>query len=213
MVAAVATAATEGREVVRSSTMTDAKDETSADDDEVVEAVALLRVRDGELPEDADVRFLDDGALVFLPIDFDSDEQSLLEELALHVGDAIDDHHDERGVFFLPDFAEPEDAKTYEAVIAAVGDDGRWIALEPAAPTDLAGMLGENAEAMIGRAFEAMGISDPKAFMQAMQSGDPEAMKLAQIHMQGKLDEAMRAAHESHEEEKESDDAPPKPKT
>jgi hypothetical protein len=145
------------------------------------EAVVLLRVPEWDAPEEIDVRFLDDGALVFLPLPFDSDPHELLQELVGELGDVVDGHDDERGVFFFPDSAEPNDAESYEAVIEAVGSAGRWIGLD--APED-----------MMGKVFEMMGISDPNAFMQAMQSGDPDAMKLAQIQMQGRLEEAMRAA-------------------
>lgn len=165
---------------------------------EQIAAVALLRVPEWDAPEEVDVRFLEDGALVFLPVDFDADPAELIDELLAEVGEVANDHDDERGVFFLPDCAEPDDAETYEAVIAAVGDAGKWISpddlAEPA--PDLSALLGGNTEGMMTHVLEAMGISDPKSFMHAMQSGDAEAMKLAQIQMQGKLEEMMRAAQE-----------------
>lgn len=176
-----------------------------------IDAVALLRIPNWEPPEELDVRELEDGLLVFLSIPFDTEPEELWDELESEVGPSLYDHEDDRGVLFLPDSSEPEDAETYDAVIAAVGEAGKWIAIEEQAP-DLASLLGGNAEGLIGQVFEAMGIQDPQGLLQAMQSGDPEKLKLAQIQMQGKLEEAMRgmqsgALGEGEGEDEDEDDA------
>ena len=179
-------------------------------DDDAAEAVVLLRVPEWDAPEEVDVRFLDDGALVFLPLPFDADANELLQEIVDQLGDVVDHHDDERGVFVFPDVAEPDDAESYEAVIAAVGDAGKWIGGEPVA-LDPSALLGEGSEAIMGHMLETMGISDPKAFMEAMRSGDPDAMKLAQVQLHGKLEEAMRAARgEPPPDAHEPNEEPPK---
>jgi len=162
-------------------------------EDNAAEAVVLLRVPEWDAGDDVDVRFLEDGALVFLPLPFDADPGELLQEIVDQLGDVVDHHDDERGVFIFPDVAEPDDAETYEAVIAAVGDAGKWIGSEPV-PLDPSALLGEGGAEIMGHMLETMGISDPKAFMEAMRSGDPDAMKLAQVQLHGKLEEAMRTA-------------------
>ncbi len=71
----------------------------------------------------------DDGVLLYLSGgSFDSPPEELCIELLGVVGDALFQHQDERGVLFLLDVADPEDVDTYEEVVVAVGDRGRWFA-------------------------------------------------------------------------------------
>jgi hypothetical protein len=184
-----------------------------ASEEEAAEAVALLRVPEWDAPDEVDVRFLEDGALVFLPVAFDADPDDLIDALLEAVGDAGDAHDDARGVFFFPDAAEPDDAKTYDAVIAAVGDAGKWIDVD--AEPDLSSVAGTDVESLFGQAFQALGITDPNAFIQALQGGDPEAAKLVQIQMQGKLEAMMRGEGEAAPDDptpKPSDPSKPEPK-
>ncbi len=156
-----------------------------------IDAVALVRIPDWEPPEDADVRELDDGALVFLELPYDSDDDAILNALDDAIGDALLDQDDDRGVFVLPDASEPEEVETYEEVIAAVGEAGRWISLDPEVPEDVQRVL-ENPEELLGSMFEAMGIGDPKELMRAMRDGDQDALKLAQIQMTSALERTMQ---------------------
>lgn len=129
--------------------------------------VALLRIAGWQPDESVDARALDDGVLVHLHGgQFDGDAEELWIELLGGVGDPLLRHDDERGVFFLPDVAEPEDARTYEGVIAAVGDRGKWV--HP-------GTFGDGAEAL----FEAL------------RSGDHEKLEAERIRLQGELHAAM----------------------
>jgi hypothetical protein len=141
---------------------------TEPDEADTIEPVALLRIPGWEPPDELDVRELDDGALVYLAGgSFDADPEELWAELLGVVGDALLRHEDERGVFFLPDAADPDDVATYEGVVAAVGDQGAWI--QPS-------RFGAGAEELFA----------------ALASGDPDAMKLARVQAQSALENAMR---------------------
>ena len=107
---------------------------------------------------------------------------------------AMYDHEEDRGVFFFPDHAEPEEAETYDAVIAAVGSLGKFIAFGNAAGMGAMNELLADPQALMQQVFGAMGIDDPSAILAAMQGGDPEALKLAQIQMTGALERAMQQA-------------------
>jgi hypothetical protein len=155
-----------------------------------IDAVALVRIPEWTPPEDLDVRELDDGALVFLDIPFESEPDALLDALDDLIGDAMYQHDDERGIFVLPDAAEPEDAETYEAVLTAVGEAGTWIPLDP---IELPPGLGDqNPEALLGQLLEAIGAGDGNELMRAMKDGDQDALKLAQIQMQSAMERLMK---------------------
>lgn len=155
------------------------------------DAVALLRIPDFEPPEELDVRELDDGLLLFLETPFDADEEDLLDAVEDLIGDALYEQEDERGVFFLPDAAEPDDAETYEAVIAAVGEAGKWAPLDAPGEVGPEALLG-NADALMGHLFEAMGAGSADEIVRAMRDGDQDALKLAQIRMAGALERAVQ---------------------
>lgn len=160
-----------------------------------IDAIALVRIPEWEPPEELDVRELDDGALIFLNVPFDSDPDAILDALEDVIGDEMYAHDDERGLFVLPDAAEPDAAESYEAVIAAVGEAGMWVPLENAALGEALGALGvadANPEAILGQLLEAMGAGNAEEIMRAMQSGDPDALKLAQIQMQSAMERAMK---------------------
>jgi hypothetical protein len=155
-----------------------------------IDAVALVRIPEWTPPEDLDVREFDDGALVFLDIPFESEPDAILDALDDLIGDAMYQHDDERGIFVLPDAAEPEDAETYEAVLTAVGEAGTWIPLDP---IELPPGLGDqNPEALLGQLLEAMGAGDGNELMRAMKDGDQDALKLAQIQMQSAMERLMK---------------------
>ena len=154
------------------------------------DAVALLRIPEFEASEDLDVRELDDGFLLFLDVPFDADEDDLLDAVEELVGDALYEQDDERGVLFLPDAAEPDDADSYEAVVTAVGEAGRWIALDAPEGVSPEALLG-NADALMGHLFEAMGAGSADEIVRAMRDGDQDALKLAQIRMAGALERAV----------------------
>lgn len=166
------------------------------------DAVALLRIAEWDPPEELDVRELDDGVLLFLDVPFDSDDDELLDAVEALIGDALYEQDDDRGVFFFPDAAEPDDAETYDGVVAAVGESGKWASLDAPAGVTPEALLG-NADALMGQLFEAMGAGSADEIVRAMRDGDQDALKLAQIRMAGALERAVQAP---------PDDEPGKPK-
>lgn len=150
-----------------------------------IDAVALLRIPDFTPPDDADVRELDDGFLLFLELPFESPPEALMEAIDDVVGDALFGHEEGRGIFLFPDTVEPEEATTYEEVLAQVGEEGVFLSLgnEP---------MGDPEE-MLGQMLQALGAGD---LAQALQSGDPDALKLAQIQMMSAMERAFTAPPE-----------------
>lgn len=82
------------------------------------------------------IRPLEDGsAALFTCLSFHDEEMELSVRswLAAYFGDAIARIHDDpRGVFVYPDVCDPR-AKTYDGIIAEIGEAGRFI--DPSAPT------------------------------------------------------------------------------
>lgn len=159
-----------------------------------IDAVALLRIPDYEPAEDLDVRELDDGFLLYLSLPYDSDDDDLLVALDEALGEALDDHDDDH-VFVLPDTLDPDDAETYDAVIAAVGEGGRFLPL--ASGPLVAGVdphqANQGMQGMLVEAMQAMGLGSAED-VQKILSGDPDAMLLAQIRMQSAMEEHLTLA-------------------
>ena len=92
-----------------------------------ITAIALLRISHTALTGSGTLKVeaLDDGVLVHTGQSFASEPSEL--SLALHaaLGDALQQHRDERGILFIPDVAAPKQ-KTYERVIEEVGEGGVW---------------------------------------------------------------------------------------
>jgi hypothetical protein len=156
-----------------------------------IDAVALLKIPGFTPPDDADVRELDDGFLLFLGVPFESEPEVIVEAIDTVVGDGLFDHAEVRGIFVFPDTAEPDDASTYDAVIEQVGDDGAFISL--------GGDAIGNPEEVLGQMMEAMGLGSGGELMKALQSGDEDALKMAQIQMMGAMERAMTAPPEGDE--------------
>ncbi len=150
-----------------------------------IDAVALLKIPGFSPPEDADVRELDDGFLLFLALPYESEPEAIVEAIDEVVSEGLFDHDDVRGIFVFPDTAEPEDATTYDQVLEKVGDGGAFISLGGDALT--------NPEEMLGQMMEAMGLGSSGDLVKALQSGDEDALKMAQIQMMGMMERAMQA--------------------
>lgn len=159
-----------------------------------IDAVALLRIPDYEPAEDLDVRELDDGFLLYLSLPYDSDDDDLLVALDELLGEALDDHDDDH-VFVLPDTLDPDDAETYDAVIAAVGEGGRFLPLasEPLGAVVDPHQVNQGMQGMLVEAMQAMGLGSAED-VQKILSGDPDAMLLAQIRMQSAMEEHLTLA-------------------
>ena len=129
-----------------------------------IDAIALLRLSFDELgkvlrvAEETDegtvframgrsleARALDDAVTLNLALRFDTPEATLGAVLRRDLGELVEVHGDERGVFVFPSVAQVE-ASTYEAALEELGEGGMWIAI-PAAedarvgPSDALGVF------------------------------------------------------------------------
>jgi hypothetical protein len=175
-----------------------------------IDAVALLRIADWEPDDELDTRVLDDGsALLYLEVPFESSPVELLEAIAGAVGEELVEHDDERGIFVLPDAADPDEAKGYEDVIAAVGEAGHFLPLVDE-PPDIQSLFGAGQQDAINNAFSALGLGSLEALQRMMQSGDTEGLQMMQIKMQNMLEQARGGSGASphDDDEHEKKDAP-----
>ena len=155
-----------------------------------IDAIALLRIEGWEPGEDLDVRVLDDGALLYLEVPFESSPEELVDAVVDAVGDVLDRHDDARGVFVLPDVADPDEAQTYEAVLAAVGDAGHFVPLPgDLDPAEATAAMGDGMKSMLDDALAAMGLGNLDDMQRVLRDGDPEALKMMQIKMQGAFEQ------------------------
>ncbi len=167
-----------------------------------LQAVALVRIPGFEPDDELDVRELDDGALVFLEVPFESEPDVVIEALADAIGPVVlARHDDERGVFVFPDAADPEAALTYDAVIDAVGELGAFLsldvddhALEALSEQVAADALHGALRGTLDRAVSQLGFSSVEELGALLASDDPEALELAQIKMASALERAMAPA-------------------
>ena len=67
-----------------------------------------------------------DATLVHTMVRFGSEPDELGLALRMMLGELIDRHTDERGIFVFPDVAEPR-AQSYQALIDEVGEAGFWV--------------------------------------------------------------------------------------
>lgn len=144
-------------------------------------AVALVKI-DGTSLEESDqmkVTRLDDAVLITTTVSVrDTEPEQLGLVIRALLGDALDGHDDERGVFTFPAAAKP-DAKTYAAAIEEVGEMGEWVPRAtaedmPAGEGDLAALAGD----LLG----GMG-PDVMELQKRMMAGDPTAMQDAMKHV------------------------------
>jgi hypothetical protein len=168
------------------------------------DAVVLLRIPGFTPPDDLDVRELEDGFLLFLDVSIESGPDAIMGAVYEAIGDALGGHDDDRGLFILPDAAEPEDASTYDDVIAAVGSKGAFLSAvldedegdgDGAAdfdPQDLA----KAAQGMLGQMLESMGAGSMEDLARALETGDKDALKLAQVRMMGAMERTMAGSQQ-----------------
>ncbi|MBI2396010.1 MAG: hypothetical protein HYV09_40985 [Deltaproteobacteria bacterium] len=153
-----------------------------------IDAIALLKGNDLPLPERLRAQKLDDATLVHTGVAFGSDLEMLAYGVRTSVGDALYRHDDPRGVFVLPDVVAPK-AKTYDDVIAEVGEAGEWVQLPAAGevPVALTGAAAGSFEAMMGQAMQALGGENLAEIQRAIASGDYAAMARLQQKMAAAL--------------------------
>ena len=101
-----------------------------------IDAVALLKrsslrdTRVGSQPGFLE-HALEDAVLFHTHARFGHEPDELAFALRAQLGELLDAHHDERGVFLLPDVAleHAMQAQRYDAVIEAIGEAGMWCPL------------------------------------------------------------------------------------
>lgn len=152
-----------------------------------IDAIALLKGTDYELPERLHVDKLNDAILVHTGVAFGGDLEMLAYGVRTSIGDALDKHDDARGVFVMPDVAEPR-ADTYDAVIAEIAEAGEWVPKMAAGeiPEGLLDAPDGSFAAMMGQAMQALGGANLAEIQRALASGDYSAIE--------KMQEAMAAA-------------------
>ncbi len=149
-----------------------------------IDAVALLKGTGLELPARLQVVKLDDATLVHTGVAFGGDVEMLAYGVRTSVGDALDRHDDPRGVFVMPDIAKPG-ARTYEGVIAEVGEAGEWVPMMSAGdvPSGLLEAPDGSFAAMMGQAMQALGGANMAEIQRALASGDYSALEKMQAQM------------------------------
>ncbi len=156
-----------------------------------MEAVALVRIEASVLAsglkaagpsgtelvgangETLTIAALDDASLIFTSVSVrDADPDQLGGLIRALIGDTLDRHDDDRGVFTFPKAALPA-ARTYAAAIEEVGEMGEWAPRVTAA--DLEERGGDFA-AVAGDLLEGLG-PDVMDLQRRMMAGEPGAMQ------------------------------------
>ena len=146
-----------------------------------IDALALLKGHDLQLPDRFVLRALDDGVLVLTGQRFGGDLEELGTALRHLLGGALDQHDDPRGVFIIPDVAEPK-AQSYEGIVEEIGEAGEWAPLVSAdhVPASLANAPDGSLANMVGQMMGALGGDALAEMMQAVTTGDTTALAAMQ---------------------------------
>jgi hypothetical protein len=145
-----------------------------------ITAIALLKIPGLVAAQRVDR--LEDAALLHTGAEFGDEPLALSLAVRALVGDAIDEHADPRGIFFIPDVVKPL-ARSYDAVIEEIGEGGVW---GPLHAPELAGLtFGSGAaglEALLGGMLQQMPSQVLAAASAAVQD-NPEALHAAASHL------------------------------
>jgi hypothetical protein len=130
-----------------------------------LQAIALLRLPDHASGEGVVV--LSDAVLIDTGASFAAEPVELATGLRRLLGEALDRHEDERGVFFVPGVAleAAKKAGSYAAAIEAIGEAGMWVALVEDGTTARPTMV----EALMARAMDGEEV-DPEAMQGAVRA-------------------------------------------
>jgi hypothetical protein len=144
-----------------------------------ITALALLRIQaPAALASQAGrVVRLDDAILLNTRADFSNEPEDLSRIVREQVGDALDLHSDPRGIFLIPDVAAPT-ARTYDGVIAEVGEGGEWAPTQVAALPLGAAAAGGSLGALLGSLLQQM----PSSVLESVGAaarGQPGAFEAA----------------------------------
>lgn len=153
-----------------------------------IDAVALLKGKDLAVPGRLHQVKLEDATLVHTGAAFGSDVEMLAYAVRTALGDALDAHDDPRGIFVLPDVAEPK-GKTYAAVLEEIGEAGEWVRKIGAGeiPDGLLEAPEGSFAAAIGQAMQAIGEGNLAEIQRALASGDFSAIEKLQAQMAAAL--------------------------
>jgi hypothetical protein len=157
-----------------------------------ITALALLRIAPPATPvQGARITRLDDAILLHTQAEFGSDPEQLSRVVRERLGDAaVDAHTDPRGIFFIPSVASPS-ARTYDAVIAEVGEGGEWgparVAVNALGAAAIGGGLGGGLGALLGSLLEQMpsGVLDS---VSAAARGEPGAFEAASSQLRAAVE-------------------------
>jgi hypothetical protein len=157
-----------------------------------ITALALLRIAKPATALRTDE--LTDSVIVHTDTDFSVEPEELAGRLREQLGEDVLAHHDDpRGILFIPSVAKPS-ARSYEEVIAEVGEGGVWAPLAAGAAgwvqssgfgDLLGGMLAQLPPSLLASA-QAAALGDAHAMnavgaqVQALMSASPELAGLAQ---------------------------------
>jgi hypothetical protein len=157
-----------------------------------IDAIALLKIAGWEPDDELDTRPLDDAHLLYLEVPFESEPEVIGEAIEALIGEALERHDDARGIFVLPDVADPDDAQSYEAVIAAAGEVGAWLRLADQGPLDMNSVVSQGVHTVLDDTLAAMGIGGVEEMKRLLQEGDPEKLQMMSIQMQRAFEAAAR---------------------
>lgn len=144
-----------------------------------ITALALLRIQAPAAlaSQTGRVIQLDDAVLLDTRADFSNEPEDLSRIVREQVGDALDAHSDPRGIFLIPDVAAPA-ARTYDGVIAEVGEGGEWTPARVASLPLGAAAAGGSLGALLGSLLEQM----PNSVLESVGAaarGQPGAFEAA----------------------------------
>jgi hypothetical protein len=122
-----------------------------------VEAVAVLAIRDLSAPGAAAARPVGDASLVPVGTPFAPDDPAMMRfALRIAIGDALDDHADPRGVFFLPASAALQ-GQDYAGILAAMVEQGAWVPWPAEPPEEAPPPRGGTDAVLMARMAVALG--------------------------------------------------------
>ncbi len=150
-----------------------------------ITAMALLRIPN--LPALAGrVKALEDAVLFYTGASFATDPAELSRLVREQLGEETAGKHvDPRGIFFIPQVAAPA-ARTYEAVIAEVGEGGVWAPPAGAASPLSSALAGGSLGALLGGLLEQM----PSSVLESVGAaarGEPGAFEAASAQLRAAM--------------------------
>ncbi len=141
--------------------------------------------------EPARARGIDGGVILTTELSVrDLEPGQLGAALRSAVGESLDLHDDERGLFVFPDVVRPK-SRSYEGVIEEIAEAGEWMTATPAVVGEAASGEPQSLDQLVGGVMQAFG---PELFEMArgvmennpdlardLMGGDPGSMDLGSL--------------------------------